>query len=484
MPSSRTRTDVGTGPRRASGRDEPHSGPPVVLVPPAAAYVICSTLVVATAAWLGAEWLREPSCGLPIGIWIVLLGALLVEYAGRRRADLARRRTGEVSSPERLEWRRWARSILSWPISGAQRLGVKEERLRVLEDQCCARLDRFRPAATPLRIGVGLSHDLLDALVSTSGDLAVTWVRAERTGDDREECGDLGLDALVRRGEFGPLTIAVPESPGRDAPWHDWSLPRPLSYASIFSARVDPGRVSVHDADELGRGDAPVLRALIEAAAALGRTPARLSLADRLLGRAPRIARPGHTWATGDDALLRLAEPLDRGVDVRASLARPAARAVGAWLASTPTPVDVPTRRSGIEAAAAILGDEPEALLRLTAVRFAAHDDAGAFDALQRADRLIRAARPEPSTDQFAFLESEVKHGLHDPMTLGRVAAGICLIAATRPAEHLPHLRDDLMEDLRFAEWLVGRDQDRALLLDAFRMLERARTAKPRRSAA
>ncbi|MCI0549053.1 MAG: hypothetical protein L0027_17455, partial [Candidatus Rokubacteria bacterium] len=110
-------------------------GSPIVLISAPAAYVICSTLVVATAAWLGADWLREPSLGLPVGIWIVLLGALLVEYVGRRRADFASRRPGEISSQPRLEWRRWARHALSWPGAAARRLGAREERLRVLEDQ-------------------------------------------------------------------------------------------------------------------------------------------------------------------------------------------------------------------------------------------------------------------------------------------------------------------------------------------------------------
>jgi hypothetical protein len=226
-----------------------------------------------------------------------------------------------------------------------------------------------------------------------------------------------------------------------------------------------------------------MLRVLIEVAASLARSPWRLSLADRLLGRWPRVARVGRGATTGEEALARLTGPLGRGIELRASLAQPCARALSAWLASTPAPVDVAARRAGVESAATILGDEPEALLRLAAVRFAAHDDGAAFDALQRADKVIRAAKHEPVSDQFAFLESEVKLGLHEPMTLGRVAAGICLVAATRPSDHLPHLRDDLMEDLRFSEWLVGRDQDRALLLDAFRMLERGRGSRTRRAA-
>ncbi len=470
MTDSRTRTDLGPGSR-------------IVLIPPTATYVVCSTLVVAAAAWMGAGWLREPSLGLPIGIWIVVIGAAIVARAGRRREEHARGR-GELGAQPRLQWRRWVRQALAWPSQVARGLGASSERLRSLEVRCISLLDHARTPVTPLRVGLGLPPELADAMISTAGDLSVTWVRVERTGDNQAECRDLGLDAVVRRGEFGPLAIATPEATGRDASWHDWALARPLSYASVFPARVDAGQVTIVDADELGRADAPMLRALIEAAAALGRSPSRLSLPDRVLGRTPRTARHGHGSAVGEDALLRLAEPLARGLDVRASLARPAARALGAWLASTPEPIDTAVRRAGIESAAAVLIDEPEALLRLAAVRFGAHDDAGAFEALQRADRLIRAARPQPITDQFAFLESEVKLGLHEPMTLGRVAAGICLVAATRPADHLPHLRDDLMEDLRFSEWLVGRDQDRALLLDAFRMLERARTSKPKRHAA
>ena len=64
-------------------------------------------------------------------------------------------------------------------------------------------------------------------------------------------------------------------------------------------------------------------------------------------------------------------------------------------------------------------------------------------------------------------------------MTLGRVAAGVCLVCATSAPERLPFIRTDFMDDVRYSAWLVGRDQDRAALYDVFRVVERA-LAEPR----
>jgi hypothetical protein len=71
-----------------------------------------------------------------------------------------------------------------------------------------------------------------------------------------------------------------------------------------------------------------------------------------------------------------------------------AARAAGAWLATTDNWVDPKLRRQGIDAAARILADEPEAQLRAAAVRLSAGDDTGSFQAM---DAAIGLLRPRPS---------------------------------------------------------------------------------------
>ena len=79
------------------------------------------------------------------------------------------------------------------------------------------------------------------------------------------------------------------------------------------------------------------------------------------------------------------------------------------------------------------------------------------------------------------MLSCELEHGPYSPMTLGRVAAGICLLCASSPTERLAYLRDDLLEDMRYSGWLVGRDTERAVLIDVFRAIERARRGESAR---
>lgn len=464
MNGSRTRVDLGR---------------PIALVSPAAAYLVCASLVVSTAAWLGAHWLRDATVGLPAGVWIILLGTGLTAYLNRDRPAESK---GRAAVPPRIAWRPWVRRALELPGLIARRLGAGVDGLTRAQSRCTQLLDRFRLPAGALRVGVGLDGDLRSALVESEGELEITWVRLPRRGDDQSDCARFGLDAVVRRGEFGPMRITAAVSAGRDAAWYDWSRPRPLSYAAVFPGRVDPELVTVFDADELHAGDAPSLRVLVEAAAALSRSPSRLSITDRLLGRSP-LPR-GTDSAPAETVVPGLADRLTAGVPTPAAVLRPIARAVGAWLASTPAPVDLPTRRRGVEAAALALGEEPETLLRLAAVRVATGDDGGAFDAIIRADRAIRSGRLAPVVDPFRFLEAELRLTAPDSLQLGRVAAGIAQVCAGAPSDHLGHLRDDIAEDLGFTEWLIGRDQDRALLLEVFRVIARARGDGALRSAA
>ena len=78
---------------------------------------------------------------------------------------------------------------------------------------------------------------------------------------------------------------------------------------------------------------------------------------------------------------------------------------------------------------------------------------------------------------------AEVECGLPGPLTLGRVAACVCLVCATSPAERVPFIRADFMDDARYSAWLVGRDQDRAVLYEVFRVMERTMVAPVRRAA-
>ncbi|MCA9298020.1 MAG: hypothetical protein KDA28_03080, partial [Phycisphaerales bacterium] len=121
---------------------------------------------------------------------------------------------------------------------------------------------------------------------------------------------------------------------------------------------------------------------------------------------------------------------------------------------------------------ARILPDSPEVLLRLAAVRFADLDDHAGFQALVKADQMLRETPNLPSIEHLPLLEHEIRHPDEGPMMLGRIASGICLACASIPRERIPYVREDVMDDVRFSKWLVGRDPDRQLLDQVFRVLE------------
>jgi len=174
--------------------------------------------------------------------------------------------------------------------------------------------------------------------------------------------------------------------------------------------------------------------------------------------------------------MLDLVDLITDSPDAPVTAARKAAaRGISAWLATTDSWVDVAIRRRGADAALAVVGDEPEVLLRAAAVRMAVGDDGSAKELLLLAEHHIRSSDPTQVTNHLAFLQAELEMGLPSPMTLGRVAAGICLVCATSPSEQLPYIRGDVMDDVRYSAWLVGRDQDRAVLDQVFRNLELAR---------
>ena len=132
-----------------------------------------------------------------------------------------------------------------------------------------------------------------------------------------------------------------------------------------------------------------------------------------------------------------------------------------------------------IDAAAGVLPGEPEPALRAVAVEFADLDDAAAMEAVVRAESVMRDHAHLTVADTGAFLQSEIDCGVSGPLTVGRVAAGICMMCALTEPARLQFLREDLAEDLRFAPWLIGRDADARVLIEVVRTIEQARGQKP-----
>jgi hypothetical protein len=227
-----------------------------------------------------------------------------------------------------------------------------------------------------------------------------------------------------------------------------------------------------------------LIRLLAEAAALLSRTPVRIGIEDRLRGRRP-VQLPQVRWSGPTEmsdhtrsliaVMNRLGERVaDREPREDSPALRAAARATSAWFASASINQDSELRRRCIESARRLLKDEPEHALRAVAAHVASYDDISALEAAVHAERIVRIDQ-QLDERTLAFLQSEIDCGLAGPMTVGRIAAGICMACAVTSNERLPFFRDDLAEDLRYAGWMLGREGDELFLLEVVRRIEAAR---------
>lgn len=338
-----------------------------------------------------------------------------------------------------------------------------------------------------LRIGLKLNEADATAFVHAQGHEPTKFFIVPEGETDDRACERYTLDAVVNRaGKL--LRITTLNRAEKPAAWSDWGMERDLSFASVFPSRFDCASVTILEGDdEQTRWDH--IRLISETAAVLSRHPSRLTAADRLQGRRPlelKGKKPrefGEYRASRDrgrDAIARvlatLAELPENGTPTAAE--RVLARLASAEAATAARTMDERVRRRCAEAAARVAADEAEVMLRLAAVRLGSLDDLGGLDALQRAGRMLRDRPPVGGLDQFAFINAELELGPDEPMAVGRIAAGICLICASLTPTKIAYLRDDLMDDIRYCGKLVGRDQDRRLLMQVFKTLERERRAE------
>jgi len=360
-------------------------------------------------------------------------------------------------------------------------------------------IDDHEWPARPLRIGVrGPNAWPLGWAdrVHASASAGIEWfaLPAREGGTDGAMIEHL-LDAAVEVTAAGMMRVETLTRSGFEAAWFDWAGSLPLSYASVFPCRVDCERVEV----QLEEGDsAGLVTALIEAAAWSSRAPARLTLEDRLKGRCVaspmrKRVRRLEVWKPSVDQFERAMRRLTAGVTEAeakrvesgfrneagpSGAERAAARVSSAWLATWVGPMRDTERRDAMEACAGLAGDEAEVALRLAAARLACGADQAGFDALEQADRMLRTRVLLPGIDQFAFVQGELATHLQTPLAVGRVAAGACMIGATMAADTFVHFKDDVLDELKHSELLVGRDQDHRLLVEVFRTLHRIRRSE------
>jgi hypothetical protein len=465
--------------------------------------MIGSSAVVALAFWLGAAWLKEAAFGLPAGVWIVVL--LTAVIARQQRAQGFKGQSSDQSrqslrphgrtAPSRLGGRvrlaaaRFAGAVcdgiervqdLLGRTSWGERFSDRSWRARM-----AWRLLRVPLPVAPLRVGFAMPRRRAE-LVIDQDPTGAEWFMVARGADAQEVAHENALDTVVAELAPGVIRIETLERSQGECAWFDWGTRRPLSYESCFPLRIDPSHVHM-DLSSEGElaGSADIVTDLVNAASVLSRHPLRLDVTDVILGRrsciTPRDQEELESYAIESDegaaAMSRLADRLEQRSRASRHTAadRAAARAVSAWLSTWDESVRETQRLGWIEACGRILCDEPEVLLRLGAVRLSMMDDEMGIAALRDADALLQNEEGLATTDPIAFLESELEHGPENPMTVSRVAAGLCLAFAGVPTQRLAFVQEDLLDDMRFASWLVGRDQDRALLMRVLRELREAR---------
>ena len=490
--------------------------------------VLAACAVVMTGHMLGVTWLKEPSLGIPTGLWMVLITGLASHAASRRRvlapAMLDADASADTIVPIRSEFapvqapsapvaaaseaptpaasspasvvaqtpppKRAATIKPTWPTDIVRRSGltILSKAARTFEgtsgtngsiaDALARSLDERGVATRALRVGIMLD-DWHAGRLADDSIRDISWLRAQGTSPSLAMAAQ-NLDAIVTAaGEDAPesLLVRTREHAAREAGWFDWGTPRPMTYFSIFPLRLDASRVTLPGMMRaLDQGETPALavaRRVIRLAALMSRAPGRLTLADRLSGRAAIIrgARPDLTA----DALREAAELLS---DTGSTAERAAARVASAWIATESDTLKDHERCRLADLVAHAAGDEPEVMLRVAAVRLALLDEHLGIDALARADRMIRQRGTLGGLDHLKLLQAELEHGTFGDMTLGRVAAGICLACAATPADRIAFLKDDLLEDFRFSHYLIGRDKEHAILMEVFRELERNRRAE------
>jgi hypothetical protein len=508
----------------------------------ALAVMACITVVLAAWA-MGASWLGSTVLAVPVGIWLAAIGSPIFVLVVKHRHSVVPleriRAVRELILPR--VWPTSGPASLFWDAISDRADWMADFLIERGADGMARRVLSSIPLPTrPVTIGLCLPDALAEAIMSTpsSASRRVDWVRinpalnsadvnsADTNSADTntdaletgEEPGDPTrpewFDAVVRY-EMGHLIVDCPERAGHDAAWYDWARPRPLTLASVFPFRYDPARITIPmDAfdgmfDNATRTDETrVLRDLIEAAAVLARTPDRLSLGDLIGGRRPLPKVPGaaavtrrRTTITGGvpglaesrqheaEIIRALGESLRRHHGRDTVVLQTAARVVSAWSVHEPGSnalIDDTERIRLASLAAETLTNEPEPDLRLGALHLGTGEDDAAFASLLDAERVLRdlfGAEPDPNAppapDQTALVQAYIEHGSDDELMLGRVAAGIVLLAAGTATDRLSFMRDDLIDEFRYAGWLVGRDNDEFVLRKLFREIEHARDAEP-----
>lgn len=462
-----------------------------------ASVLIGSTAFVAVGYWFGAAWLKNPVLGIPVGLYAIIVLFAVIRWADAIRVErVSRKTTGSLG----VLTKRCGAVLGTIPGLIASRL-PRFARLRgVLNDihleiaqttgeiASVWRSENHRPSASPpaprpqprahgsaagsgttrhhdrpLRIGFDLPEAWADRLVH--GDAGadgeeIVWIEAgDPTRSLGRACQDLDLDAIVRSDGAGTGSgrIRLLTRPGldQDEAWDDWSRPGRLSYATVFPARLDPILVTLGGLDAPSIEQTPLARAVLVSASLLRRWA--------LSGEPHDGERAQMTLRT---TARRLRDALDQGQTSELVLA--ASRVTSAAACLWPDYLPTGERNELLEAIHSVLPDEAEITLRLAAVCAASMNDGRVRSLLVEASAQLAACDRLATINPLGFILSELEHSEGSGLCVGRVGAASCLLAAATDPREYPYVRDDLFDDMRYSPWLVGRDQDRAFLMELF----------------
>lgn len=462
-----------------------------------ASILIGSCALVATAYWLGMSWLGEPVLGVPAGVWSVAVvfallrwgeGVVLDRYLSSAPGEglarwfalageaLARGARGVADAVLAVPAR--AEGALSGFAEGWRSMGCPAPRdrsaqtwIRHAERQLCEH-ESDAPAPGPSRqpatvrsgkprVGIDAPAHVVQRMLNGTNDARVDWVPIREIGlRPAELCRLRRLDALLQQQERG-LVLTGPAGDAGDGSWPDWSeAPTQTTFATLFPLRLEATRVSLGQLTLASAAERDLVATLVEGAVLLAR--------EGRLGMPPAGEREGLVAAMGR---LGAAFASAEAGTVHGPAAQAAARVLSSWLCVSERGPSVEDRRELLERCVAAVPGEAETHLRLGAGRIADSDEAGGLSALRRGQVLLGRPARLSADDQLAFLQSELEHGVGDDMAVGRIAAGLTLLRGCLPAEEFAYVGEDLLDDMRFAGWLVGRDPERLMLLRVVRAL-------------
>lgn len=431
---------------------------------------------------MGATWLGSSIALLPVGTWLLAGSVVGAHVIAKRQSRYRSAPTGHMRTPDSSNVDH-ARASLNAPAlfsaAAAEMKALSETGARSASRHIRRLTDRLVRAE--LVIGLDLPRREMDAFTSPVASkfhcvagTHVTWTKAEPGLMTDGHLDAARYDALLRRGADGRLAIFVPTHDSDKADISDdlpdTACPDALSYATVFPSRLDGTEVQL-GAQSLSRSaDAALIAALTMVVAALARSvraqSSTLALAVGSFPNESLVVCESMTLLS--EALVQCQASPDHATPAMIA----SAKYLSTYAATSPHHIPDAERVHMAHTALDAIPEDPALSLRLGAALFAAGQVNDAKQAMVRGLRRLRATRARCDSDPLAFVMSEAEHGTSESLTVGRMCAGIALAWGTAQGTSLDYLRDDLIDDLKYAGWLAGREDDVRMLRECIAELE------------